>query len=207
MPARSPTRRFGRWFAARDRYGLILLCVFGLFALADFTRRAAVVEPRRDVGIRRATVLIRALMPPDNPVVLIASDPNGQAAALSEMLMTEPGVPRSFAIPGSRLLGAGGYNNSEYVPRFQTVEELMSELDRLAVPLVLLRNDPQARVHWSHLDQIEEAARRYPERWKLVHEDLDLPAPVRAYVLTGNSERHAAAAEIMKITAPTALRK
>lgn len=41
--------------------------------------------------------------------------------------------PSLFAVRGSRLLGGGGYNNRDYLPRFATPAEVALEIDRYAI--------------------------------------------------------------------------
>ena len=57
-------------------------------------------------------------LPPSNPVVLLVADGTTEPALIAAIAMAEPQRPMAWVIRGSRLFGAGGYNNADYQPRF-----------------------------------------------------------------------------------------
>jgi hypothetical protein len=191
----------------RPALAALTVAAIGLIAVADLGVRTHFTSPRPDVGIRAAVPAIRGAMLPVNPVVLIVSDAVGEAAAVSELLMSEPGQPQMFALRGSRILAGGGYNNTDYVTRYTTTADVMAALDALNVPLVLLRDDPYPRVRWGHVNQMEQAIRDYPARWKLIYEDTSVSPPVRLYALPEHSTIPADTARLRAVAGPRTLPK
>jgi hypothetical protein len=119
--------------------------------------------------------------------------------------MNDPKRPSLFAIRGSRLLGGGGYNNGDYLPKYHNTAEVMAAIDEYHVPLVLFRSDGSMR-EWEHVRQTEEAIRQYPDRWQLIDriEYAGQPA-VLLYRVGGNSDLHADLPRLAALSAPHAL--
>jgi hypothetical protein len=120
---------------------------------------------------------------------------------VAELAMVDPHRPSLFAIRGSRLLGRGGYNQQDYLPRFSTAAEVMAAIDAYAIPLVLLRNGQGAH-EWQHLRQLDEARMLFPDRWELLARDTD----VSLFRIRDNEARRADQAKILELSAPAALR-
>ena len=139
-----------------------------------------------------------------NPSLLIASDAIGEGAEIAELAMLDPNPPGLFAVRGSRLLGGGGYNNSEYEPLFQTPEQVMAQIDEFAIPLVLFRSTGKAG-EWAHLQQIREAQALYPDRWQLVYETLNPAGNIFLFRIRGNDAKAADLAKLAALSAPRSL--
>ena len=139
-----------------------------------------------------------------NPSVLIVTDARGEAAAIAELAMLDPQRPSLFAIRGSRLLGAGGYNNRDYAPRFASAAEAMAAIDEYAIPFVLYRAGGSAG-DWAHLRQIAEARTLFPDRWELVYQDSKVSPEVVLFRLRGNESKAIDAARLVALSAPRGL--
>ena len=89
-------------------------------------------EPARtsgyELGFTKAAAQVWQQVDPHNPVALVVAGQIGEESAVAELAMHDPHCPSLFAIRGSRLLGGGGYNNSDYQPRFDTVAEVMAAI-------------------------------------------------------------------------------
>jgi hypothetical protein len=185
----------------RRRAGLLLLAIVFLSATPSLWS-ATTPQPRSDLN--EAASEIWRYRIPANPSVLIAADAAAEGAAVAELALTDPARPSLFAIRGSRLLGGGGYNNSDYQPRYTTAEQAMAAIDKYAIPFVLLRITPTGN-KWQHLDQLNSARFMAPDRWELVWRSPESGTPVELYHIRGNGTRPANIDQLMALSAPQTL--
>jgi hypothetical protein len=189
------------WRAAPSLIGGAVMAVLAAFVIPGATDiphklRLGLVEAARE-----AWTNVKA----DNPAVLVVAGSDAEAAAVAELAMDDPNRPSLFAIRGSRLLGGGGYNSGDYLPKYHDAAEVMAAIDEYRVPLVLFRSDVSAR-EWEHVQQTAEAIRRYPDRWQLIGRvELAGQAPVLLYRVGGNSDLHADLARLAALSAPHSL--
>jgi 4-amino-4-deoxy-L-arabinose transferase-like glycosyltransferase len=141
---------------------------------------ALAIEPRPTLGIRRMAQLVWAEKPPANPVVLISAKASLEAAAIAELAQVDPRRPSLFAVRGSRLLGGGGYNRTDYVPKYATTGEVAGEIEQMRVPLVLYQDDPGGWRHVAQVEQVREAAR---PSWRLLGRAGTAASPISLYAL------------------------
>jgi hypothetical protein len=139
-----------------------------------------------------------------NPAVLVVADEIAEGAMIVELAMQDPSRPSLFAIRGSRLLGGGGYNNQDYVPRFLSPQDVMDAIDRFAIPFVVVRSRP-GHNRWKHIDQVEQARALQPQRWTLVYSSGPPEAPWRIYRIAGNDAETADPSRLEQLSAPHAL--
>jgi hypothetical protein len=170
----------------------------------SFATLAFRIPHLRDDGLTMAAQQIWQIRSPRNPVVLIASDANAESATIAGLAMQDKSRPSIFAIRGSRLLGGGGYNNSDYQPRFATASAVMAEIDRYKIPLVLYR-DSGTQANWIHLRQIQEAKELFPNRWELVYVDHSRPWGIYLFRIKGNDHETIDPAVIAAISTPKGL--
>ena len=107
---RHPGGKFRTAAAWRMSIFAILIISFIIFAMQ--------IPKLRDEGFAAAAQQIWRIGPLENPVVLVAADANAEFAVIAGLAMQDKSRPSIFAVRGSRLLGGGGYNNSDYQPRF-----------------------------------------------------------------------------------------
>jgi hypothetical protein len=123
------------------------------------------VETKPRLGIREMAEQVWKARTDANPVVLIAAPEHVEAAALAELAMIDPARPSLFAVRGSRLLGGGGYNRQDYLPKFADVGEVAAQIETAHVPLVLYQADPGG---WAHVAQVEAARLAATDPWQVV---------------------------------------
>jgi len=162
------------------------------------------VEQKPQLGLTEAARQIWAHRIAENPAVLIVSDGHAEAALIAELAMADPQRPSLFSVRGSRLLGAGGYNNQEYLPRFHTSAEVMAAIDEYKIPFVLFR--PSAgRQPWAHIEQVANAASAYASRWETTFEEAKTSPKVVLYEISGNDLQSADQAKLTALSAPRSL--
>lgn len=128
---------------------------------------AAPWTPVAGTGARALADEVLRRLPASDPVLLVASDAPGEGSLSVELAMHEGPMPRVTAARGSRLLGGGGYNNFEYLPRFSSPEEAMALVERLRIPLIVLDRTPAA-VAWAHVGQLAAMLERPGAGWDRV---------------------------------------
>jgi hypothetical protein len=189
------------WRAAPQLIGGVLMAVLAVFIIPGATNIPHPIRLGLADAARDAWTNVNA----DNPAVLVVAGAGAEGAAVAELAMNDPKRPSLFAIRGSRLLGGGGYNNGDYVPKYQNAADLMAAIDEYRIPLVLFRSDGSAG-EWEHVRQTEEAIRQYPNRWQLIGR-VERPgqSPVLLYRVRGNSDLHADLPRLAALSAPHAL--
>lgn len=182
-----------------------ILAAGGVLILAlSFLPRALELHAKPRLGLIEAARQVWMHRTASNPSVLIASDGQGEGSAIVELAMSDPNRPSIFAVRGSRLLGGGGYNNQDYLPRFKTTAEAMTAIDEYAIPLVLLRTSG-APEEWAHLRQIDEARRSDVDRWKVIYSNSAASPNVTLFQIRGNDEQIADRAKLMALSGPRGL--
>ena len=181
--------------------GGVVMAVLAIFIVPG----AARIPHKARLGLVEAAREAWTTVNADNPAVLVVAGAGAEGAAVAELAMNDPKRPSLFAIRGSRLLGGGGYNNGDYLPKYHNTAEVMAAIDEYHVPLVLFRSDGSMR-EWEHVRQTEEAIRQYPDRWQLIDriEYAGQPA-VLLYRVGGNSDLHADLPRLAALSAPHAL--
>ncbi|MBV8574084.1 MAG: hypothetical protein JOZ58_03465 [Acetobacteraceae bacterium] len=137
-----------------------------------------------------------------NPSVLVAAQGLAEPAGIAELALRDPARPSLFAVRGSRLLGAGGFQ--DYEPRYGSAAAAMAAIDEYAIPLVILRTDG-APGEWAHLRQIEDAIALFPERWELLWRDDTVRPIVSLYRVQGNERRAADLSKLVALSGPRAM--
>jgi hypothetical protein len=190
-------RPLSRHSDAANGVGLFLLAVSFVPGTLNIAS-----EPQRD--FTKAAQVIWENYAASNPSVLVGTDATGEGSAIADLAMIDPHRPSLFAVRGSRLLGGGGYNNQDYMPRFQTAEQVMAAIDDYAIPFVLLsgRSGPK---EWAHLRQLDEARVLYPDRWELIYHDASVSPEVLLFRIRGNPGKKADIARLLKLSAPHSL--
>jgi len=189
------------WFFRRSSIPRVALLVLVVASFAPFTIQ---FPNLKDEGFAAAAHAIWKNLYPENPVLLVATDSSGESKAIVELVMQDMNRPSIFAVRGSRFLGGGGYNNQDYKPRFANASAVMAEIDLYKIPLVLFRDAPM-QTNWTHLHQIEEARRLFPNRWQLLYADLNRASGIFLFRVTGNDHEKSDTAAIAAISTPRSL--
>jgi hypothetical protein len=208
---------------------LLILAADGVMMTADWLRRhfpwrmpaaeaglslvlaLTIVPPaialpvKSSLGFMAAAPQVWHKLPPNNRAVLVVSNGLGEAGAIAALAMYDPHRPSLFAIRGSRLLGGGGYNDQDYVPRFKTVRQVAAAIDDYAIPLVLFRPNVPGRLSWLHVNQVAEAARLDPARWQELFRVTNIDPAVVLFEIRGNENKPLEAKRLTALSAPRAL--
>ena len=164
----------------------------------------ASVPAKRQFDLKGAVAQIWLHRIPDNPSVLIVADGGAEGAAVAEIAMSDRARPSMFAVRGSRLLGAGGYNSQEYHARFKNPRDALNAVDQYAIPLILVRRE-WARDEWAHIAQIDDARKLQPERWNVIYRKDTATTSVILYELADNDKRKLDVHRLKKLTGPREL--
>lgn len=160
------------------------------------------MTPRPSLGIRELAALVWAEKPPTNPVVLISAKSSAEAATIAELAAADPHRPSLFAVRGSRLLGGGGYNRTDYVPKFASAGEVAGQIERMRVPLVLYQDDPGG---WRHVAQVEQVREAAHPGWRLLGRAGAHASAISLYALPTAADVPADVAAWVAVTGPKQL--
>ncbi len=191
--------RYFRWRKSAAEAGLALLSVLTMVPAVI----SVPAEPT--LGFMAAAPRVWQKLPVNNHAILVVSNGLGEAAAIAALAMYDPHRPSLFVVRGSRLLGGGGYNNADYVPRFKTAQEVMTAIDEYAIPLVLYRPDFPHGAPWLHVRQVADAARQDPARWHELFRVTSLDSAIILYEILGNERKSLESGRLMELSAPKAL--
>ena len=107
-------------------------------------------------------------MPASNPTLLIASDGGLEASFIAHMAQWDQARPSIVNIRGARLLGKeGGFMNIDYEPKFSSPGEILAELERLSIAMVVL-DTAKASQSWKHNRDIAWLVENKPEIWRKI---------------------------------------
>jgi hypothetical protein len=173
-------------------------------AIALILPTALALPAKQQVDAVEAAKLVWSERLPRNPSVLVVADEVPEGAVVAELSMQDPERPSLFAVRGSRLLGGGGYNNEDYLPRFSSAKEVGAAVDAYAIPLVLIHSTP-GHDRWAHIGQTEQARALQPERWDLVRSIGPANDQWRLFRIRGNVDATADVAKLEQLSAPHAL--
>lgn len=186
-----PVQRFGPpW-----RAGVMAVLV------ATLIPAAVQVAAKPRFGMLQAATAVWAVRPAANPVVLVAASNAAEGAAVAALAERDPARPSLFAVRGTRLLGGGGYNRADYLPRYASSQEVMAAIDAYAIPLVILRTQDGGG-DWAHVDQVAEAVRLFPDRWELVWREAGPGYEVRLLRIKDNAAKPGEIARLRALSAP-----
>ena len=190
--------------AALGRMRVLTTTLLAIALAASMIPPVVSVPPKTELGFTNAASLVWQHVDPHNPVALVVARQSVEASAVAELATHDPHWPSLFAVRGSRLLGGGGYNNSDYKPRFDTATEVMAAIDAYRIPLVLFSSDSSAG-EWKHVRQVAEAMKLYPDRWEVVGRIEGHGPPVLLLRVRGNADKPADLEHLAALTAPRSL--
>ena len=177
------------------RTGVMAVLVATLIPAAE----QVAAKPR--FGMLDAATQVWAARPAANPAVLIAASYAAEGAAVAALAEQDPARPSLFAVRGTRLLGGGGYNRADYLPRYTSPQEVMAAIDAYAIPLVILRTT-DAGDEWAHVTQVADAVRMFPDRWEQVWRETGPGYEVRLLRIKDNAAKPGEIARLHELSAP-----
>lgn len=161
--------------------------------------------PMPQSGIEALARQAVAMVRPENPVVLVATDAQTEPSVVAALASADARRPYVWALRGSRLLGGGGYNNHNYVPRFSDAASAMEEIERYGIPFVLLRQTDAAS-EWAHVGQVASLASQPGRTWREVGRAPHPGGDLVLLEVPGHEGRAADTAKLLDLAAPRALR-
>jgi hypothetical protein len=165
----------------------------------------AVLPPARQPQdmLAAAVAAMQTELPHANPVILLVADAETEPALIAEIAISEPRRPRAWVIRGARLLGGGGFNNADYQPRFATPADILPEIDRYGVAVVIFQRSTRPDA-WGHIGQFATLLEQAPDRFERVFR-TDGRAPVDVLRVRGNEGRIPDPAALTELSGPRAL--
>ncbi len=166
------------------------------------------IPPANHGGMLEAVQQAMRALPAGNPVILAATDPEGEAEAISGVARLDENRPRVFVVRGSRIFGdpvGAGYLNTDYRQRFASPEELLREIERYGIPVMVFRRSRRAGPDWGHLEQIEALLRSQPERWEEIGRTGEGVLTTTIYRIRGHEGRLADQAALRRLSGPRGL--
>jgi hypothetical protein len=151
-------------------------------------------------GIGGAARVASRDLPERNQVVLIVGFDVVETAFMSEVAMSKPIRPSIWIVRGTRLLGAGGYNNFEYQPKFTNLDEVRREIDLLSIPMIVISTHGKIS-NWKHIQQVQEIVDRADSGWRLSWRS-DGIEDVRIYVNERNGRLSSMPQKIRELSFP-----
>jgi hypothetical protein len=194
-------RLVSRWLPGGSRRLEPLVMALAVLSLLP---SALAAERKQQQGFRELAQVVWANRNELNPVVLVVARNSGEAAALAELAMADPARPSLFAVRGSRLLGGGGYNRQDYMPKFADASQVASEINAYNIPLVLYQADPGG---WEHVAQVESIRIGAKVPWQVLGVAGAANAPVTLYKLLQANGRHTDIKRLLELTGPRTLEK
>lgn len=157
-------------------------------------------EPQPQDTLAAPVAAMQSALPPGNPVVLLVADAQSEPALVAEIAISEPQRPRAWVIRSARLLGGGGFNNHDYQPRFASPGEILPELDRYGVAMVILQRSARPDA-WAHIGQFAALLVQHPDRFERVWISGGA-APIEVLRVRGNEARTPDAAALTALSGP-----
>ena len=144
-------------------------------------------------------------LPSANPVLAVVTGHGTEPAMIAAIAMAEPRRPTAWVVRGSRMFGAGGYNDADYRPRFSDPHDLLREIDRYGVSLVIFQRTGDPR-QWEHVAQFDALLAAEPDRFTKLAE-IPGAAPIEILRVVGHDTGPPDAAALTRLSGPQALLK
>lgn len=110
-------------------------------------------------------------LPHNGTAILLSASPEIEGELASEILMnlSEQKLLNTFLVRGVKLLGGGGYNTHDYVPRFDTVEQVKMTIRETNVSFIVHEDSERAEI-LKHNRQVADLVLLYPEVFEIISE-------------------------------------
>jgi len=150
------------------------------------------VEPQTGNQMAQTAQKAYPALLPNNPSVLIASDGARESSFIAQMAQLDQARPTAITIRGARLLGKEeGFMNVDYMPKFASPEEVLAELERLSIAMVVLDRSEKAQ-EWLHNRHIAWLIDNRPDLWIKISPS-DNPAgdgDISIYILKSSGQKN-----------------
>lgn len=148
--------------------------VLGLAVIVPKISDFISVPQKPTVGMKEAANIVTADPTNSNRTVLISSDAIGEGAFVVEMAQHMDRGGRYVVARASKLLASANFLMEDYVPRFQSADDVGTEVERLAIRFVVI-DTSKGGFRFKHSQDLLAAARA--KGWSLVgqiqHERYD----------------------------------
>ncbi|MDO9459868.1 MAG: glycosyltransferase family 39 protein [Alphaproteobacteria bacterium] len=142
---------------------LILTVILGMIFI-----NALQIEPAPTNQMALVAKKVFDNLPANNPVVVIGSDGSRGSSFIAQVAQLDPVRPSIFTVRGARLFGEeSGFMNIDYKPKFSTPGEVLNELQRLSVAMIIVDRAAEAQI-WQHNKDLAWLVDNKPELWHTV---------------------------------------
>jgi hypothetical protein len=144
-----------------------------------------VIPPKRTTSYVRVADAVLACGLPLNGAVLVSAEAIGEGMLTAEFVMRDH-RPDHYVVRASKVLGTQTLMGDNYQLKYRNPEEIMTTLDSIPIAVVVIQQCPKGKCG-EHENILNQAAARYPERWRLSSVIPDeTGSPIRIYQITGN---------------------
>lgn len=155
--------------------------------LATALLASAGAPPRTAPGLAPALDYISRIAKPDS-VILVSSVEAPEVLIAAELAVREPQRPGRTTIRANRLLAASDWNMTWYALRYATPDQVLKELQRRSVDIILVSSPGVGARTLPHHDLLLRTLEAAPERWQLAYGGRETKdTPYRVYVSTARS--------------------
>ncbi len=150
------------------------------------------VEPQTGNQMAQTAQKVYPALLPNNPSVLIASDGTRESSFIAQMAQLDQARPTAITIRGARLLGKEeGFMNVDYMPKFASPEEVLAELERLSIAMVVLDRSEKAQ-EWLHNRHIAWLIDNRPDLWIKIspHDNPAGDGDISIYILKSSGQKN-----------------
>jgi len=149
-------------FSGRIPYA-ILAVVLGVICV-----NALRIEPAPSNQMAQAAQKASESLPASNPIVLVASHGRRESSFIAQLASRDKSRPSMFAVRGSRLFGKKeGFMNVDYAPKFNSPDEVLRELEKLSIAMIVLDRSAEAQM-WQHNKDLAWLVDNKPELWRQI---------------------------------------
>ena len=150
--------------------------------LASLLSAGSRVQPERARGLAPALNCVDRLAKPDS-VILVSSVNAAEVLIVADLAARDSHRPSKTIVRANKLLAAADWNMTRYRLRFQQPEQVLEELRRKSIDMVLVSSPGTSDHTLPHHELLLQTLAGAPEEWRLVYGGAENPdSRYRVYV-------------------------